>query len=277
MASFDATAKEGVSFVLDLSERKRMEAEARENERRYHEVQLELEHANRIAMMGHLSASIAHEINQPIAATITNAQAAFRWLDRRPPHLEEVRQALARITRDNNRAGEVIARIRGLTSKSPPRGDRFGINEAIREVIELTRGEALKHSVSVGMDLADGLPLIEGDRVQLQQVMLNLVMNALEAMSDVSNGARQLLVSTWTTEVGDVLVTVKDTGPGLAPASAERVFDAFYTTKPTGLGMGLSICRSIIEVHGGQLWVTANLPRGAIFQFTVPAHPAGAS
>jgi C4-dicarboxylate-specific signal transduction histidine kinase len=254
-----------------------MEAEARENERRYHEAQLELEHANRVAMMGHLSASIAHEINQPIAATITNAQAAFRWLDRRPPHLEEVRQALARITRDNNRAGEVIARIRGLTSKSPPRGGRFGINEAIREVIELTRGEALKHSVSVGMDLADGLPLIEGDRVQLQQVMLNLVMNALEAMSDVSNGARQLLVSTWTTEVGDVLVTVKDSGPGLAPASAERVFDAFYTTKPTGLGMGLSICRSIIEVHGGQLWVTGNLPRGAIFQFTVPAHPAGAS
>ena len=277
MASFDATAKEGVSFVLDLSERKRMEAEARENERRYHEAQLELEHANRVAMMGHLSASIAHEINQPIAATITNAQAAFRWLDRRPPHLEEVRQALARITRDNNRAGEVIARIRGLTSKSPPRGGRFGINEAIREVIELTRGEALKHSVSVGMDLADGLPLIEGDRVQLQQVMLNLVMNALEAMSDVSNGARQLLVSTWTTEVGDVLVTVKDSGPGLAPASAERVFDTFYTTKPTGLGVGLSICRSIIEVHGGQLWVTGNLPRGAIFQFTVPAHPAGAS
>jgi PAS domain S-box-containing protein len=276
-ATFDEGRDQGVSFVLDLTERKRAEAEARESERRYHEVQTELAHANRLATTGQLTASIAHEVNQPIAATITNAQAALRWLSRRPPALEEVRQALDRIVENGNRAGDVIDRIRALIKKAPPRKDHLEINRAVREVLELTRGEAAKNGVSVQTDLADGLPLIEGDRVQLQQVMLNLVMNALEAMSDVSNGVRQLLVSTWTTEVGDVLVTVKDSGPGLAPASAERVFDTFYTTKPTGLGVGLSICRSIIEVHGGQLWVTANLPRGATFQFTVPAHPAGAS
>ena len=277
MASFDATANKGVSFVLDLTERKRMEAKARESDRRYHEVQLQLEHANRVAMMGHLSTSIAHEVNQPIAATVTNANAAFRWLDRQPPDLEEVRQALARIVRDAVRAGEVISRIRNLIKKSPPRNDCLEINEAVHEVIGLTSGEVVKHDISVFTDLATGLPLIEGDRVQLQQVILNLVMNAVEAMSGVSSRARQLRISTRTTEAGEVLVTVEDSGPGLAAPNAERVFDAFYTTKPAGLGMGLSICRSIIEAHGGRLWVTANLPRGAIFQFTVPAHSGNAA
>jgi PAS domain S-box-containing protein len=270
-ASFDDSGEQGVSFVLDLTEQKRAEAEARESERRYREVQLELAHANRLATMGQLTASIAHEVNQPIAATLTNAQAALRWLDRQPPDLEEVRQALARIIKDDNRAAEVIDEIRALIKKTPPRKDRLEINGAIREVIALTRGEAVKYSVSVQTKLVDGLPLIQGDRVQLQQVILNLVINAVEAMSEVNEGARELLISTRKAESDGVLVAVRDSGPGLAPATLERLFETFYTTKPAGLGLGLSICHSIIEAHGGQLWASANVPRGATFQFTLPA------
>jgi PAS domain S-box-containing protein len=269
-ALFDEKRGQGVAFVLDLTARKRAEAEARESERRYHEVQMELAHANRFATMGQLTASIAHEVNQPIAATVTNAQAALRWLGRRPPDLEEVQQALGRIVENGNRAGDVIDRIRALIKKASPRKDRLEINEAIREVLELARGEAAKNGVSVHTDLADSLPLIEGDRVQLQQVMLNLIINAVEAMSGVSNGGRELVISTGREEAGGVLVAVRDSGPGLALVTVERVFDPFYTTKPAGLGLGLSICRSIIEAHGGRLWVIANQPRGAAFQFTVP-------
>ena len=223
--------------------------------------------------MGQLTASIAHEVKQPIAATVTNAAAALRWLGAQPPDLEEVRQALGRIVKDGNRAGDVIDRIRALIKKAPPRKDRLDINEAIREVIALTRGEAVKTGVSVRTQLADGLPLIEGDRVQLQQVVLNLIINAIEAMSGISEGARELLISTGKPSSGGVLVAVQDSGPGLDPASFERLFEAFYTTKPSGLGMGLSICRSIIEAHGGRLWASANEPRGAIFQFLTPAQP----
>jgi PAS domain S-box-containing protein len=272
-AMFDEGRNQGVSFVLDLTERKRAEAEARESERRYYEVQTELAHANRLATTGQLTASIAHEVRQPIAATITNAQAALRWLGRRPPDLEEVRQALDRIVENGNRAGDVIDRIHALIKKAPPRKDHLEINGAVLEVLELTRGEAAKNGVSVKTDLVDGLPLIEGDRVQLQQVVLNLIMNAVEAMSGVGDGIRELTIGTGKVETDAVLVTVKDSGPGLAAVSIERMFDAFYTTKPSGLGMGLSICRSIIEAHEGRLWVSANLPRGAIFQFTVPASP----
>ena len=276
-AAFDEQRDQGVAFVLDLTERKRAEAEARESERRYREMQMELAHANRVATMGQLTASIAHEVNQPIAATVTNAQAALRWLAARPPNLEEVRQALDHIVKDGNRAGDVIGRIRDLIKKAPPRKDRVDINEAIREVIELTRGEAAKNGVSVQTALAEGLPLIEGDRVQLQQVILNLIINAVEAMGAVERGPRELLITTAQAESNGVLVAVRDSGPGLAPASLEHLFDAFYTTKPDGLGMGLSICRSIIEAHGGRLWATANVPRGAIFHFTVPTHPDSAS
>jgi signal transduction histidine kinase len=246
------------------------EAEARESERRFREIEMELAHANRVATMGQLTASIAHEVKQPVAATVTNAQAALRWLGGRCPDLEEVRQALARIVRDGNRAGDVIDRIRALIKKVPPRNDRLEINEAIREVIELTRGEAVKSGVSVQTELADGLPLIQGDRVQLQQVILNLIINAIEAMSGVSEGARDLLISTEKAASGGVLVAVRDSGPGLDPAKLERLFEAFYTTKPGGLGMGLSICRSITEAHGGRLWANANTPRGAIFQIALP-------
>jgi PAS domain S-box-containing protein len=269
-ASFDRSGKQGVSFVLDLTERKRAEAEARESERRYREVQMEMAHANRVATMGQLTASIAHEVNQPIAAMVTNAEAARRWLNHQPPNLEEAQQSLARIVKDGSRAGDVIGRIRELIKKTPPRKDGVDINEAIREVIELTRGEAVKTGVSVQMHLVEGLPLIHGDRVQLQQVMLNLIINAVEAMGSVRDGPRELLISTRQAEPGGVLVMVRDSGPGLAPATHEHLFEAFYTTKPTGLGMGLSICRSIIEAHGGRLWAEANEPRGTIFQFVTP-------
>lgn len=272
-AGFDQSGKQGVSFVLDLTERKRAEADARESERRHREVQTELAHANRVATMGQLTASIAHEVNQPIAAMVTNAEAAQLWLDRQQPDLAEVRQALARIVKDGIRAGDVIGRIRELIKKAPPRKDRVDINEAIHEVIELTRGEAIKNGVSVRMQLAVGLPVIHGDRVQLQQVILNLIINAVEAMGGVRDGPREMLISTAQVEPGDVLVAVRDSGPGFAPATHEHLFEAFYTTKPTGLGMGLSICRSIIEAHGGRLWAEPNQPRGTIFQILTPAQP----
>jgi C4-dicarboxylate-specific signal transduction histidine kinase len=226
--------------------------------------------------MGQLTASIAHEVNQPIAAAVTNAQAALRWLAAQPPDLEEVRQALDHIVKDANRAGDVIGRIREIIKKAPSRKDRVDINEAIREVIELTRGEAAKHGASLQTALAKGLPYIEGDRVQLQQVVLNLIVNALQAMGAVAEGPREVFITSARAEPDDVLVKVKDSGPGLAPANLEQLFAPFYTTKPDGLGMGLSICRSIIEAHGGRLWVTANHPRGAIFSFTMPTHACSA-
>jgi C4-dicarboxylate-specific signal transduction histidine kinase len=182
-----------------------------------------------------------------------------------------VRQVLAQIVQEGKRAGDVSAGSAPSSRRRRPRKERLDISEAIREVIELTRGEAVKNSVSVQTDLADGLPRIEGDRVQLQQVILNLIMNAVEAMSGVSDGPRELLISTRNAEPGGVLVEVRDSGPGFAPAALGRVFETFYTTKPSGLGLGLSICRSIIDAHGGRLCATRCEPRGALFQFTIPA------
>jgi PAS domain S-box-containing protein len=275
--SFEGRSDEGVAFVLDLTDRKRAEWEARESERRYHEAQMELAHANRVATLGQLSASIAHEINQPVAAAVNNASAALRWLGKEPPDLEQARQALNRIFKNGNRASEVIGQMRALLKKAPLQEENVDINEAILEVIALTRGEVTKNGISVQTQYAEGLPLIRGDRVQLQQVILNLIINAVEALSSVGEGPRELIVSTGETESNGVLVAIRDSGPALTPASLECVFDAFYTTKPGGLGMGLSICRSIIEAHGGQLWASVNVPRGAVFQFTVPVHPNQAS
>jgi PAS domain S-box-containing protein len=269
-ATIEEGGSQGVAFVLDLSERKRAEAEARESEQKYREMQTELAHANRVATIGQLTASIAHEVKQPIAATVTGAQAAQRWLNMQPANLAEVGDSLLGIVRDGKRAGDIIDRIRDLIKKAQARKELLNINEAIREVIELARGETMKNAISVQTDLDESIQLLEGDRVQLQQVILNLVVNAVEAMNATSEGARELRVSTRETEPNLVLVAVRDSGPGLTQAALDQLFDAFYTTKPGGLGLGLSICRSIIEAHQGQLWATANTPRGAIFQFTLP-------
>ena len=252
------------------------EAEARESEQRYRKAQLELAHANRVATMGQLTASITHEVNQPITAAVTYALAARRFLSTEPPNFREVDDALSLIVKEGNRAGEVVGRIRALIKKAPARKDAVEINDAILEVIALTRTEAANNSVSVRTQLAEDLPRVQGDRVQLQQVLLNLIINAVEAMRDVGEEERELLISTRNGPDG-VSVEVRDSGPGFAPATLDRVFEAFYTTKPGGLGLGLSICRSIIEAHNGRLWASPNLPRGAIFGFIAPAHPTAAS
>jgi PAS domain S-box-containing protein len=255
---------------------RKAEAEARESEQRYRKAQLELAHANRVATIGQLTASIAHEVNQPITAAVTYALAARRWLNAEPPNFHEVDDALSLIVKEGNRAGDVVGRIRALIKKAPVRKGAVAINDAILEVIALTRTEAANNSVLVRTQLAEDLPHVQGDRVQLQQVLLNLIINAIEAMRDVGEEERELLISSRN-EPDGVSVEVRDSGPGFAPAALERVFEAFYTTKPGGLGLGLSICRSIIEAHSGQLWASPNVPRGAIFGFIAPTHPAVAS
>jgi C4-dicarboxylate-specific signal transduction histidine kinase len=245
-----------------ITERKRAEEALRD-------MQMDLAHANRVATMGQLSASITHEVKQPITAAVTYALAARRWLSADPPNFREVDDALSLIVKEGNRAGEVVARIHALIKKAPARKDAVAINNAILEVIALTRAEAANNSVSVRTQLAEGLPRVQGDRVQLQQVLLNLIINAIEAMRDVGEEERELLISTRN-EPDGVSVEVRDSGPGFVPETLDHVFEAFYTTKPGGLGMGLSICRSIIEAHGGQLCASANEPRGAVFQFTLP-------
>jgi PAS domain S-box-containing protein len=233
-------------------------------------MQAELARVNRVTTMGEMSASIAHEVNQPIAATVTNAQAALRWLRAQPPDLDEVRASLSRIVEDGKRAGNVISGIRALIHKVPPRKDRFDLNEAVLEMVALTRSELLNHGILLQTELAPVLPRVDGDRTQLQQVILNLILNAVEAMGGIDEGTRELRINTEREAAGGVLVTVRDSGPGLDPADTERVFTAFYTTKPKGMGMGLAICRSMVEAHGGRMWASANEPRGAVFQFTLP-------
>jgi signal transduction histidine kinase len=262
-----------IELVTDFAAQAAIALQITRREREYREIQNELAHANRVATVGQLTASIAHEVKQPIAATVTGAQAAQRWLNMQPPNLAEVGDQLLRIVREGKRAGDIIDRIRDLIKKAPLKKEPVNINEAIREVLEFTHGETVKNGVSVQTDLAQDLPLIECDRVQLQQVMLNLIVNGAQAMSDVAERPRDLLISTETTEYG-VRVGVLDTGPGLRPESLPHLFEPFYTTKPHGIGMGLSICRSIIEAHGGRLWATGHTPQGAFFQFTIPARPA---
>jgi len=252
-----------------ITERKRAEETLRH-------MQMELAHANRVATMSQLSASIAQEVKQPITAAVTYALAARRWLSAEPPNFCEVDTALSLIVKEGNRAGEVVGRIRALIKKLPARKDAVEINDAILEVIALTRTEAANNGVSVRTQLAEGLPRVQGDRVQLQQVLLNLTINAIEAMRDISEEERELHISSRN-EPDGVSVEVRDSGPGFAPADLDRVFEAFYTTKPGGLGLGLSICRSIIEAHNGRLWASLNVPRGAIFGFIAPAHPAATS
>jgi PAS domain S-box-containing protein len=255
-ATFGELGHQGVAFVVDLTERKRAKAE--------------LAHANRVATMGQLTASIAHEVIQPIAATLINAGTALRSLDRQPPNLELAKVAIDRILNDGKRATDIVSRIRDFSKKAPSQKEDLEINEAILEILTLTRVAMSENGVLAKTQLSEGLPPILGDRVQLQQVILNLIMNAIEAMSEVAEGPRELLIRTREAEPGSVLVAVSDSGPGLAQASPERIFEAFYTTKSSGLGMGLSICRSIVDAHGGRLWATPNEPRGAVFCMTLP-------
>jgi PAS domain S-box-containing protein len=255
----------------DVTALRTAEAEARENEQRYRKAELELAHANRVATMGQLTASISHEVNQPLTAAVTYALAARHWLSAEPPNFREAGNALSLVVSEGKRGGEVIGRIRALIKKAPARKDAVAVNDAILEVIALTRTEAANNSVSVRTRLAEGLPPVQGDRVQLQQVMLNLIVNAIQSMSGVEDGNRELHISTVSIEPEGLSVAVRDTGHGLRPENLPRLFEPFYTTKPDGMGMGLSICRSIVEAHGGRLWATRCEPRGALFQFTIPA------
>jgi signal transduction histidine kinase len=261
-ALFEGRRDEGVAFVLDLTERKRAEEAL-------HQAQAELAHINRVMTMGELASSIAHEVNQPLAALVTNSNAGLRWLAGQPPNLDEARECLRRIMRDGNRAGDLITRLRSLVKKSAPAKAWLDLNDTIQEVLLITNAEARRHQVFVRTELA-ALPPVQGDRVQVQQVILNLVMNGIEAMKEVTDRPRELLIRSRPEESSHVLVAVQDRGIGLDEQSLERVFEAFYTTKPEGMGMGLTISRSIIEAHGGRLWPVAHRDYGATFQFTLP-------
>jgi len=254
------------------------------------EAQNELAHVSRVTTMGELAASIAHEVNQPLAGIVTNANASLRWLVRDSPNLAEACDAIRRIIRDGNRAGDVIARMRALLKKASAAKEPVDINEVIQEVLVLTRTELQKNRVSLRTQFAHDLPIVKGDKIQLQQVILNLVLNGIEAMNGIADGQRELCVSSRQvaeilSEAGketiegnsftdpeptSVLIAVQDSGPGLNATKMQRAFEPFYTTKPQGMGMGLAISRSIIEAHDGRLWAAADAPKGAVFQFTLP-------
>jgi PAS domain S-box-containing protein len=251
------------AVVVDITERKRAEEALQQ-------AQADLARLNRVMMLEEMAASIAHEVNQPISAVITNANAGLRWLGAQQPELDEVRQALNRIVRDGTRAGEVVGRIRALVRKVPPRRDPLEINEAIREVIVLTQTEVQRNGVRLQTQLSHDLPVVPADRIQLQQVIMNLVINAVEAMSSISDRPRDLTIVSGADDVTGVIVEVKDTGPGIEPESRDRLFQSFYTTKPDGIGMGLAISRSIVEAHGGRLAAVPNMPQGAVFRLTLP-------
>jgi PAS domain S-box-containing protein len=278
-AIFEGSNNEGVAFVLDLSEqkraedeRKRAEEELLQKEVSLREAQTELAHVSRVTTMGELAASIAHEVNQPLAGIVTNANASLRWLAGDSPNLAEAREAIRRILRDGNRAGDVVSRMRALLKKASTTKERLDINQAIQEVVVLTQSEVQKNRVTLRMNLAANLPPVMGDRVQIQQVALNLMLNAIEAMRMVEEHERDLVISTQS-EGDEIRVVVRDAGIGFDPLSVDRIFDAFHTTKPGGLGMGLSISRSIVESHGGRLWASPNQGRGVTFQFSLLKSP----
>jgi PAS domain S-box-containing protein len=239
------------------------------------EAQMDLAHVNRVTTMGQLAASIAHEVNQPLAGVIANAEACLRWLNRDTPDLDAARRSVEWIVEDGNRASEVIRGVRALANKTDIEKRPLYVNDVIKEVIVLVQRELMSHQVSLQMELAPTLPTVLGDRVQLQQVIINLVMNGIEAMHSVTDRPRELIIQSHQDETEQVLVSVTDCGVGISAEDPERLFDAFFTTKSTGLGMGLSICRSIMEAHGGRLWATANLPHGATFLFTLPVSQKG--
>src|SRR5262249_51913940 len=246
----------------DVTRQKRAEEELREREQRYRDAQIELAHVTRVITLGELAASIAHEINQPLAAIVAHADAALNWLAKPNPELDMVRSALEGIAKDGNRAGEVIRRIRQLAAKSELQKAPLDVNGVISDVIPLLRNEVLTHHVALRMDLPLALPAVLADRVQLQQVIINLLMNAVESMASVDDRPRELVISSRASE-DQVVVSVQDAGVGIDASKADQLFNAFFTTKPGGMGMGLSISRSIIEAHGGRFWATANASHGA--------------
>ena len=248
----------------DVSDRVR----ADEAERALQETRMELARVARVTTLGALTASIAHEIHQPLTAVVMNAAAGLRWLSGEPPNLTEVRETLARTARDGQRAIDVIARIRALASRAPVKMESLDVNDAIREVIALMQGEISGKRLALNMKLADPAPEMLGDRVQLQQVIMNLVLNAVEAMGD--GEPRELSIETREDGGAKLVVSVSDSGLGLDPAKVDQVFQAFYSTKPGGTGMGLSICRSIIDAHQGKIWARADPQRGSTFEFALP-------
>jgi signal transduction histidine kinase len=260
-----------IDLIADFAAQATIALESTRRERQYRQVNMDLAHATRVATIGQLTASIAHELKQPISAIAIGGETSLRWLARQPPEIEEAKQSVETIIKDANRANDVIGRIHGLITKNPACKELLDINAAILEVTALTRSEAVKNGVAVRTQLADHLPRIEGDRVQLQQVMLNLILNAIQAMSELCEGIRELHIGTENVEPEGVCVAVRDSGPGLSPENLRRLFEPFYTTKSNGMGMGLSICRRIVEGHGGRLWATGHASQGALFQFTIPA------
>jgi C4-dicarboxylate-specific signal transduction histidine kinase len=275
-ATFGGRQDQGVAFVLDLTERKEAEENLRQSERRYREAQAELAHVTRVTTLGELTASIAHEVNQPLAGVVANAEACLGWLDRETPNLDGARRSVEWIIKDGNRAGEVIRRVRALASKTDAQKAPLNINDVVNEAIALVQRELLNHQVSLRMELASALPVVLADRVQLQQVIINLVINGIEAMQAVTDRPSELVLRSHEDDAHRVTVSVKDCGVGISSENADRLFDAFFTTKSAGMGMGLSVCRSIIEAHGGRLWAEPNLPQGATFHFTLPSHQADA-
>lgn len=251
--------------------------ELKTNEEKLRQTEAELAHVARLTMAGELTASIAHEVNQPLAAVVTNANAVSRWLAAEPPNLEEAREAVKRIARDGNRASEVIKRMRALVKKGEPARKPLDFNELVEETVSLAKPELTRKKVSLKTELAPGLPLVPADRVQMQQVLLNLVVNAVDSLSAVTGRQRILCIRTEHPESDGVCVAVQDTGMGIKPEDLGRLFEPFYTTKPNGLGMGLAVSRSIVEAHGGRLWAAPNHGHGATFQFTLPIHDGGGS
>jgi len=263
--------KANEDLVAEIAQRKRSEEEL-------HTAQAQMAHMARMTMMGELTSSIAHEVNQPLAAVVTNGDACLRWLGNEPPNLNKARESVTGIIREANRASEIIKRIRALAKKTPPQKTLLAVNEAIEEAIGLVGAELARHRVSLLKELGPDLPPVSGDRVQLQQVILNLIANGIDAMDAVNERPRELFISSKSIDDGRVLISVSDCGAGIGQGSADHLFEAFFTTKQHGMGLGLSISRTIVEGHGGRLWAMANELHGATFQFTLPmAMAAGAS
>jgi C4-dicarboxylate-specific signal transduction histidine kinase len=253
-------------LLAEIAERKRAEDA-------YYEAQAELARVTRMSALGALAASISHEVNQPLAAVVTNADACMMWLSAEPPNVEEVRSAVENIAQEGTRASDVVRHIRAMFTKAKPEWASLQVNELIGEVGALLQAEAVRNAVTIKTELATDLPAAMGDRIQLQQVIMNLILNAIEAMRVVADRPRHLLIKSERLGPDEVLVTVRDSGAGIDPKDAKRIFDAFFTTKDQGMGMGLSISHTIIEAHGGRLWASANSDYGATLQFTLPADP----